>query len=404
MAIWKQILLIIGLGAILIAAAGRFAPQSWPYLQSAGLLAPLQSLGVAPVTDDASKSEKKAADSSRGGRGGKGGGPIAVIAVAPVPAIINDKLTAIGTGQALRSVAIRPEVSGRLIGLHVSAGDFVAPQTVIANLDREATEIALDRARLLVDDAQTKLTRLEQLQKSGAATNLQMKDANLALQNALLGQRQAEFDLSRRAIIAPIGGYVGLIGAEVGDQVTASTELLWLEDRSSLLVEFRVPERLVSQIEIGSDVQLRPLAHPNETIAGTITAIDNRVDEASRTLRVQAMLGNGQDRLRSGMAFEIMLSFSGETAPSVDPLAIQWGSSGSYVWVVRDGKAARVSVQILQRNAEAVLIRAEFQDGDLVVTEGVQNLRPGSDVAPKDPLGKASEAAAPSAPNERPKS
>ncbi len=75
MAIWKQILLIIGLGAILIAAAGRFAPQSWPYLQSAGLLAPLQSLGVVPVTDDAPTTENKAADSSRGGRGGKGGGP-----------------------------------------------------------------------------------------------------------------------------------------------------------------------------------------------------------------------------------------------------------------------------------------------------------------------------------------
>jgi multidrug efflux pump subunit AcrA (membrane-fusion protein) len=104
------------------------------------------------------------------------------------------------------------------------------------------------------------------------------------------------------------------------------------------------------------------------------------VDEASRTLRVQATIANPDDRLRAGMAFQISLVFTGAEYPAVDPLAIQWSAEGAYVWVVRAQKAARVPIRILQRNARSVLVEADFQPADLVVTEGVQALRPGTDV------------------------
>lgn len=118
---------------------------------------------------------------------------------------------------------------------------------------------------------------------------------------------------------------------------------------------------------------------------GRIVAVDNRVDESSRTLRVQATIGNAEDRLRAGMAFQINLVFTGADYPAVDPLAIQWGAEGAFVWVVRAGKAERVPITILQRTAEAVLIEAAFEPADLVVTEGVQALRPGVEVTVTSP-------------------
>jgi RND family efflux transporter MFP subunit len=116
---------------------------------------------------------------------------------------------------------------------------------------------------------------------------------------------------------------------------------------------------------------------------GRISAIDSRVDTTSRTLRVQGVLNNADDSLRAGMAFSIGLSFAGDSYPSVDPLAIQWNSNGSFVWVVRDGKAERTPVRIIQRNADSVLIGGAVAEGDLVITEGVQSLRPGAEVAPR---------------------
>ena len=66
--------------------------------------------------------------------------------------------------------------------------------------------------------------------------------------------------------------------------------------------------------------------------------------------------------------------------PAVSPLAILWGSDGAYVWAVADGKAKRVPVRIIQRNTETVLIDAEIEDGDMVVTEGTQSVSEGGEV------------------------
>ena len=95
---------------------------------------------------------------------------------------------------------------------------------------------------------------------------------------------------------------------------------------------------------------------------------------------MQAIIGNPDDRLRAGMAFNISLVFTGDEYPAVDPLAIQWGAEGAFVWVVRDARAVRLPIRILQRNAEMVLVDAAFEPSDLVVTEGVQAMRPGADV------------------------
>ena len=145
-----------------------------------------------------------------------------------------------------------------------------------------------------------------------------------------------------------------------------------------------MPERVAALIRVGDPVAANAVSAPNRPIEGRITAIDNRVDETSRTLRVQARIDNAGDALRAGMAFRVALEFTGEEYPAVDPLAIQWGSEGAYVWVIRAGKAAQLPIRILQRNADAVLVETALEPGDLVVTEGVQALRPGAEatVAP----------------------
>ncbi|TKA95165.1 efflux RND transporter periplasmic adaptor subunit, partial [Cereibacter changlensis] len=217
---------------------------------------------------------------------------------------------------------------------------------------------------------------------SGAVTDLQRQDAELALRTAELALRQAEFDLAEHRITAPVAGSVGLLAVEEGDQVNPGDEITQIDDRSSVIVNFRVPERVVGSLRIGAPVSATPLAVGGVEAEGRISAIDNRVDVSSRSLRVQAAIPNAEDRLRSGMAFSITLRLEGETHPAVDPLSVQWGSDGAFVWIARDGKASQLPVSILQRNSDSVLVRAEFLPGDQVVIEGVQALRPNIDVAP----------------------
>jgi RND family efflux transporter MFP subunit len=244
-------------------------------------------------------------------------------------------------------------------------------------LEDENERIALERARLTLADAEGDLERLQQLSEAGAVSTVQLREAELAYRSAELEVEQADIDLSQRRIVAPISGWVGLLDIEQGDRIGTQDAIAVITDRSSIQIEFRVPERYIAELSLGMPVTVSPLARPEDDLAGEIVALDNVVERASRTLRVQARVPNAEDSLRVGQAFEVTLSFSGEDLPAVDPLAIQWSSDGSFVWAVRDGEAARVPIVIRQRNADMVLVEGALEEGDLVVTEGVQTLRPG---------------------------
>ena len=87
-------------------------------------------------------------------------------------------------------------------------------------------------------------------------------------------------------------------------------------------------------------VSAEPLSLPGVPLDGEVAAMDSRIDADSRTLRVRARLDNSGDRLRAGMAFAITLRFPGDSFAAVDPLAIQWGADGAYVWTGVEGRAA----------------------------------------------------------------
>ncbi len=304
-----------------------------------------------------------------------------VVADAVQTMALRDVVSAIGSARGVQSVDLSFEITGRLAAIRVAPGSLVAAGDVIADLDAEAAHLQVERARLVLEDAQRTLDRLQQLSQSGTATALQRQEAELALRTAQLGLQSAERDLSNHQLLAPVAGYVGLVAPQVGDLLSPTTPVTRIEDRSSLIVEFRVPERLAALVAVGDPVQATAISTADQVIEGRIVAVDNRVDEASRTLRVEATIGNAEDRLRAGMAFQINLVFTGQDYPAVDPLAIQWGGDGAFVWVVRGGKANRLPIRILQRNADTVLVDAAFEPTDMVVTEGVQPLRPGADVS-----------------------
>jgi len=323
-----------------------------------------------------------------------GGGAARVIADAAQDGVVNDRVAAVGDGRALRSVTVRSEATGRIAAIERDAGSYVDAGSVLVRLDDEAERIALDRALLLLADARDQVERLSQLEGSGAVTTVRFREADLALRTAELAVREAEFDLERRVIRAPIPGWIGIIEVETGDRITVQDTLAVITDRSKLIIDFRVPERVVGQIEPGMTVSVAPLSGASVPIEGNITAIDNVVDRDSRTLRVQATIPNPDDRLRSGMAFSVEVALPGERLPAVDPLAIQWTSTGSFVWVVREGKVERVPVSIRERSADRVLVEADLAVGEPVVTEGVQTLRPGAEVEIVVPGSDGARAAA----------
>ena len=377
----RQILLSAAVAAVALYVWINYVPAAHPYLEKYGIADWLGLELSAPAAQD--QPERR-----------RGGGATRVVTEQVAEQVLADRIRAIGDAQAFRSVTLRVQQPGVLSEINASAGDFLTEGQVVVRLDAEAEAITLERATMGLTDAQDELDRLRRLQ--GNVTEVRLRDAELAVDSARLELREAEFDLSQRVIRAPISGRVGLVDIEVGDRVQAQDSLMTLTDRSKLIIGFRLPERIVPYLETGQSVELRPLALRDTNLTGEISAIDTIVDPASRTIRVQALVENGEDLLRPGMAFEVQMAFPGERLLSIPPLALQWSSEGAFVWVVEDGKVSRAPVQIRQRNAQSILVErggVGLQPGALVVIEGVQSLRPGAEVEVLEPQEDQAQAA-----------
>lgn len=367
MSLWKQLLVSLVVVAAAALLWARFFPGAPDVLARYGLE------WIAP--------ERPAGDAGGQAGGGEAGQQAPAVMTAAIgTATINDRLAAIGTGRALNSVSVMPFSSGRLTEILARSGARVAAGDIIARLDADAEEIALDRARIALADADTRLERVKALRASNTATAVQLTEAELAVSNAGLAVRDAELTLERRSIRAPISGIVGIIPVTVGNHMTQQSVIAVIDDRSRIIVDFWVPERFAGMISVDQPVSAVSVARPDDRFEGVVSAVDTRIDSQSRTLHIQASIDNSSDALRAGMSFQIEMGFPGDTYPAVDPLAVQWGADGAFVWLVEDGLARRVGVRIIQRNTDSVLVSGDLVPGGAVVTEGIHAVREGAAV------------------------
>ena len=286
-------------------------------------------------------------------------------------------LNAVGTGIARAAVELYPEAAGRVTAILFEAGEEVQEGEPLLRLDREEEELAVELATVRIEDARQRLQRYERAEPSGAVSASEVDAARVGLEAARIELAQAELALRHRTLRAPFAGITGIPAVDVGDRITESTIIGTLDDRSALLVDFEVPEAFAYGVRQGGRLDLETWARPGEAFEGEITAIGSRIDPVSRTLPVRATIMNDDDRLRPGMSFSIRLPLQGDRFPSVPSVAIQWDREGAFVWQVADGQAERVFADVLKRSEGWVLLDAPLEEGDLVVVEGVQRLRPG---------------------------
>ena len=374
MRIWNQLLMSVAvlLGGLclwvyLSADAGRS-------LISMGVPAGMVTSINPDVAEPAAATVAGApASSSRGGQRGGGESQVVLVATRPVgTGVVNDRLSAIGDGEAIQSVIVMPQATGTVNEILVKSGDMVKKGQILAQLDDDEQIILRDQAQVVLRSAREKSDTYRNLK---SFSRLDVLDAQIASETAQLTVTNAELALKRRSVVAPIDGIVGIVAVNIGDNVTTASNIVTIDNRTELLVDFWAPERFAVQVKPGMPVEAASVSRPGRTFEGSVEAVDNRVDPASRTIRIRARIPNVDDELRAGMSFGVTMRFPGETFPSVDPLAVQWDAKGSFVWHIVDHKSVKERVRVIQRNPDAILVSANLKDGDVVATEGLQRVR-----------------------------
>ena len=292
-------------------------------------------------------------------------------------------LRAVGTGEALRSASLRPKASGEVVEILFEAEQRTKKGAALLRLDDKHERLAVRLAEIAETEARRQVKRYTKLAPSGSISVVSLQTAQAELESASLRLDQAKAALRDRTLYAPFDGVVGLSEVEPGDRVTDETMIATLDDRSFIQVRFSVPEEHARRLAVGDPISVRAWTNSDQELRGTVSATDSRIDPATRSLRVKAQIANPDERIRSGTSFDVRLEFAGRAYPSVPEVSVLWSRDGAYLWRVAEGRAEKVFVRMIRRDRGRVLVEGPLAAGDLIVVEGVQGLRDGQLVEPR---------------------
>ena len=310
-------------------------------------------------------------------------------------------LTGVGTVQALNTATVRTQVSGRLLdvpyqeGQEVKEGDVLAvvdPALYQAAYDQMVSQKAKDEA--LLENSRLDAKRYEGLVKTNAATQQQadtakwtvaQNEAQVKLDKAQIDNAKANLDWT--TIRAPFAGRTGIRQVDKGNLVSAtdSTGIVIITQLHPIAIVFTLPEKTVADIlkaqAIGS-VPLQAVTGDGLLGEGTVSVIDNQIDQTTGTVKIKGLFPNNDNKLWPGQFVNVKLKLKTlENVVVVPSIAIQQGASGSYVYVVTPENTAKLTyVKVVQEGEKQTVIGEGIQAGDTVITSGFANLQDGSKI------------------------
>lgn len=330
------------------------------------------------------KGKDAAAGPGGGGDGGAGGMPPSPVeVVAARQDTVVDAIQANGQVEAIQSIELKPEQEGRVVKLAVNEGADVAQGQVLLEIDDRELSAQVARAEAERDLAKQALARTRDLleQKASSTSDLERAEATAR-------STQADLDLltlrlERTRVRAPFAGVVGQRYVSLGDYVTTGSRLVSLQTVNPQRIAFTVPERFATRLKRGQRVSFQVAALPGQEFVGEVDFVDPVVQLPARTILIKAVVPNGRRQLQAGMFAEARLAT--ETRPRavvVPEDAIVPLQSVNYVWVAKEGKAARREVVLGVRTTGFVEVRSGVEAGEQVVVGGQERLFEGAGVAP----------------------
>lgn len=308
---------------------------------------------------------------------------------------LSSTIRAVGTLEADARVEVRPELDGHVTAIAFEEGQEVREGQVLVRLDQNklraqagAARAAVKRARTTAANLERRLARNDSLLAAGAISEQAYDDleaeyesAEAALDEAEANLELAEQRLEDATIRAPFDGRVGAREFHTGDYVQLGQTMFTLVDDDPLEVEFSVPERYLSRLDVGSPVRVTVRSDPGRPVSGEVSFVSPYVDPSTRTVDLKARVPNPGSELRAGQFASVVMELESREGVVVPEAAVVPRQDRRLVFVVRNGTARQRSVQLGERTRGSVEILSGVSAGDTVVVAGHQRLADGAAVS-----------------------
>lgn len=299
----------------------------------------------------------------------------------PQRALVRDELITFGSLRSDESTVIRPEVGGRIATLHFREGQAVKGGELLVSLDDSIARAELAQAQANVDLAEKSYQRAQMLFKRGASNAQAQDEAQSQQQAARASLALSQARLDKTQIRAPYDGMLGLRQVSAGDYLSPGQDLVNLEVLDPLKVDFRIPQKAVSQVRIGQSIELSLDTYPGERFKGEIVALNPRLDEVGRSQAIRAQLGNQDQRLKPGQFVRVSVILAERpNALLIPEEAVMPVGQALFVNLVVDGKVERRQIRIGQRLRGKAEVREGLQGDERIISAGWQKVAPGREV------------------------
>jgi membrane fusion protein (multidrug efflux system) len=303
------------------------------------------------------------------------------VTVAPVAQErLEDRVATTGTLLPWESVDLRAEVAGRVTSLAFEEGSRVRNGQTLVTLDTQVLQAQIQGVRTRRDLAGVQADRRRELFEIGGLSRQALDEADAASRvlDAELAQLSAE--VTRRRIVAPFEGVVGLREVSVGAYLSPGDRVATLRVTSPLRLEFTVPERYLGKVREGDAISFRVPGQEVE-FGATVLATEPAVDPVTRAFTVRARVGNPDDVLRPGSFAEVQLVLDAvDDALLIPTASVVTGADSTKVFILKDGTAVSRLVTTGVRTSDRIQITSGLQAGDVVLTSGLDIVREGQAV------------------------
>lgn len=322
--------------------------------------------------------------------------------IRPVRAIKIDKRDAgetvalTGSVQAQNEINLSFRIDGRMLERAVSVGDPVRPGQLVARLDSQNEESSLQAARsqlaaarAQLSEARNNFVRFRDLVAENAVSRASFEQAE-SMQKAAEAQVESaqtqvtlgENRLSYTRLVSDVAGVVTAQGAEPGEVVGAGRMIVQVAREGARDAVFDVPARIKDAAGANPQITVALVSDPKVTATGTVREVAPRADPLTGTFRVRVRLNNPPPAMRLGATITGRMALASAPTIEIPPSAVIRADRQTAVWVVdpKTGTVATRNIEIRSSDPLRVDVASGLNPGDVVVTAGIQALRPGQKV------------------------
>jgi multidrug efflux system membrane fusion protein len=323
--------------------------------------------------------------------------PVTISAVEAQSEVLPNLQRAVGSLAAVHQVNVTSDVNGRITDILFTAGSRVTKGTPLVQLFDKPDQGDLASFKAQATVARLALERAKQLAARQVGPQVTVDQAQAAFDQANAGIDKTEAIISQKLVRAPFDGVLGVRQVEVGQFLTAGTQIVSLTDLSTLYANFTVTEKDSGRLSVGQTVRVSVDAYPGKEFDGKITTIEPQIATDTRNIRVQATIDNPGDILKPGMFANVTVVLPDKPAViTVPETAVEYTLYGDSVYLIKekkenDGKTSLTAEHTFVRTGERIdgraVIEKGLEPGDKVAAVGQLKLQSGTTVEiSKDPL------------------